>query len=76
MALLHVCLVGRREQPSLLVVATSEEQLAEKLDKELPHVLYEEDFRSLIEDKYLLYTPHSYWSILEPYQFVLDTVEL
>lgn len=76
MTTLYTCLIQREGKPTLIVIATSEEQLAKKLEDAMSHTLYEEDFESLIENEYLHYQPHSYTHNLAPYILVLDTVEL
>lgn len=76
MTTLYTCLIQREGKPTLLATATSEEQLLQKLNREMTHDVDEEDFQTLIGDKYLYFKPSSYVRDLAPYNLVLDTVEL
>ena len=76
MTTLYTCLIQRKDKPTLIATTTSEEQLLQKLNREMTHELDEEDFQTLLVDMYLYFKPFSYTQDLVPYNLVLDTVEL
>lgn len=76
MTTIYTCLIQREGKPTLIATATSEEQLLQKLNREMTHELDEEDFQTLLVDTYLYFKPFSATQYLVPYNLVLDTVEL